>query len=63
VADKPTEAEEAEADKANNAETDEANTEADVADEAIMAYEIEANVIGKIIAADKAIVIDDVVAA
>ena len=35
------------------AEAEEANAEADVADEAIMADEIEANVIGKIIAADE----------
>ena len=44
------------------AEAEEANAEADVADEAIMADEIEANVIGKIIAADETIVIDNVVA-
>ena len=60
------EANDATADKADvadkPAEAEEANAEADVADEAIMADEIEANVIGKIIAADETIVIDNVVA-
>jgi hypothetical protein len=60
------EANDATADKADvadkPAEAEEANAEANVADEAIMADEIEANVIGKIIAADETIVIDNVVA-
>jgi len=63
VVDKPARAEVAEeADEANEAEADEDNAEADVADEAIVANEIDANVIGEIIAADKANVIGDVVA-
>jgi len=57
VAGKPAKAEEAEAKKANKTKAEEANAEAYVADEAIVANEIEANVIGKIIAADEAIVI------
>ena len=51
VADKLTKAVEVEAYKANNDEADEANV-------AIMANEIEANVIDEIAAADKVIVID-----
>ena len=74
MADKPTDADEAEAykandakaneadaeaDEANEAEANEADTEADDAVEAIVTEEIEATVINKIVAADEAIVIDD----
>ena len=62
VTDKPTNADEAEAYKANNAEADEADAKEDEANKAIVSDEIEANVIGKIVAADTAIVIGKVVA-
>ena len=51
----PVEADEAEAYEANDAEANEA-------DEAIVSNEFKANVIGEIVAADEAIVIDKVVA-
>ncbi len=58
VAGKPAEADEAKANKTNKAEANEADAKADETNKAIVANEIEANVIGKIIAANKANVID-----
>ena len=62
VANKASNAEEAKANEANEAKANEADSKANKAVETIVTKEIEANVIGKIIAADKAIVIDKVVA-
>jgi hypothetical protein len=62
VAGKPTETDEAEANKANEAKADEADAEPNETGGAIVADEIKANVIDKIVAADKAIVIDEVIA-
>jgi len=62
VANKLAEADEADAYEANNAEADEADAEVNEANETIVSDEIETNVIGEIVAANKAIVIDKVVA-
>ncbi len=58
VAGKPAKADKAKANEANKAEANEVDAEANETNEAIVADEIKANVIGKIIAADEANVID-----
>ncbi len=62
MAGKPAEANEAETDEANKAKADEADAEANETGGAIVANEIKAYVIGKIVAADEAILIDEVIA-
>ena len=62
VANKAGNADEAKANEANEAKANEAGAKADEAIEAIVTNEIEANVIGEIIAANKKMGIDKVVA-
>ena len=62
VVNKPAKADEAEAYEANNARPYEADAKVDEADKAIVSDKIKVSVIGKIVAADEAIVIGEVIA-